>query len=208
MACQVKFLFWTCLCTVGSCICMVVAFLSLGKFSPMIWLKIWSMEVSWDSSTSSMPAVLKFSLFMMSHNSCTFFFCDFLKNINSLCYLVKILYIILEPWYSLFCLIHSTLKLEFLHWIVMFSNSIICSAWVLFSVPIFLLNAALKYWIVSVLSIILMFVFSQPSLSFSFPCVLCSWFHWAVPLCLSNTLNSLMMLEILHLNSVSWSSSR
>jgi len=56
------FSYLTCLFSVlcASCICMGVFFLSLGKFSSMISLKIWFMPLTRDSSLSSMPIIWRF----------------------------------------------------------------------------------------------------------------------------------------------------
>lgn len=69
-----EFLFWSCLFDVlcASCISMSLSFLCLGKFSPMVLLKIWSISLAWDSSPYFVPIIHGIYLFIMSQSSCIF----------------------------------------------------------------------------------------------------------------------------------------
>jgi len=63
----------------ASCMFVSMSFLSLGKFSSMILLKMWSMSLIWDSSPSFLPINLRFGLFTVPHSSCMFLSCVFLN---------------------------------------------------------------------------------------------------------------------------------
>lgn len=97
---------------------MASSFLSLGKFSPGILLKIWSLPLSWDSSPTSMPIIWSlvfwwcpvlpvcsfhmFNFFLFC-SLFVFFFCLFLVFV-----FVYLLYFIFECSYFISCWIHST----------------------------------------------------------------------------------------------------
>lgn len=140
------------LCSGTSCTCRSMPSFSLGKFSCMILLKIWSMTLMWDSSSST-PTIQKFDFFngvpkfqivpflcllklscsmLVWHNSSTLSSCP---------------YIVPSTWSTLL----SGFPLQFQRWLLCFIfnyyYTIFISAWVLFKMTILLLNSVFKSWI-------------------------------------------------------------
>ena len=78
--CQEEFLFWSSLFGVllSSCMFMVIPFFRLGKFSSIILLKIFTDLLSWESSLSSIPTILRFGILIVSWISWMFWVRSFL----------------------------------------------------------------------------------------------------------------------------------
>lgn len=80
-----------------------------GSFILWFLLNIWSMSLTWDPFSSSMPIIWKFDFLLVSY----IFFCMFLSyvfKIIFLAYFIKILYF--KSWYSTFCLWRVPLRVQ------------------------------------------------------------------------------------------------
>ena len=64
---------------------MGISFFRFGKFSSLMLLKIFTGPLSWDSSLSSIPIILRFGLFIMSYISSIWWARTFLPFLKLLC---------------------------------------------------------------------------------------------------------------------------
>jgi hypothetical protein len=62
----------------ASCMFMGISFFRLGKFSSISLLKIFTRPLSWESSLSSIPIILRFGLLIVSWISWVFWVRSFL----------------------------------------------------------------------------------------------------------------------------------
>ena len=142
---------------------MNMSFLSLGMPSYIILLKILFMPLAQNSSLS-MPVVQRSLPTTMVSHRFFFFVCSFpvIPFFHLPAYLIQICYFTFK---STFCLNHSTCKSFF--WVFQLGcwifNFIFISAGVLFNAFISILNSVLTSWLVYVISISLVFVFSWVS---------------------------------------------
>lgn len=155
MTCYGDFLFCSCLFGIWwvSSICIVMSLLSLGKFSSMIFLKIWFVPLTWNCSPSPMILVQRFILLMVSYISCM-----------SLSWVLKLFHSLwlfgldlsLYLWMLLlFCLLFNSFSLEGFprvsNWDTEVFNFILIS---LCSLQYFYpsLNSVFKSWITALMS--------------------------------------------------------
>lgn len=112
IVCHKEFLFWPCLFggLCASCIFIGKSFLSLGKFSSVILLKIWSMALTWDSFS------LLLITFVLSWCSKIPAYSFHFKDIIFLRWLVQFFYFIFKSWHSAFYLTHLLVRLNFQWW--------------------------------------------------------------------------------------------
>lgn len=136
-SCLVCFMFCVLLGSAWACLPLV-----WGHFLPMIFLKIWSVSLTWGSSPSS-----RLGFFVLSHISCTFLSCVLFCCFNSYPLLIWSRFSLSSlNRYSIFYLINSACRTFPLRFLVVtgFFNSVSISSWVLCSVCIVWLNSIPK----------------------------------------------------------------
>lgn len=153
------FSFSICIIYFKFCLCLLSVYITL------FWenLKILSMSLTWDSSASSILIIWRFDLFIVFHISCMFLtyctchvliFILFSYFIQRVYLKVSVLYLLLYSFYL------KVLTLSVLVHLLCYLNSFSISDQVLLNVSLSSLNSPLKPWILLIIFICLMFVFS------------------------------------------------
>lgn len=143
-----------------SCICKGASFFGFWKLSFLIFMKIWSIPLTWDPST--MPVIWRFCLFMVFYVFCMF--------LSFIIFSFSYSFLILSRSYTLssrpdnlslaWFILLVRVSFDFSGWIIGLFQSIFISSLVLANVCISLLNSVFRFWILFVISINLMFAFS------------------------------------------------